>query len=44
MLRVGFVWLSLAALLPAADRKIDFSRDVEPLLQKRCLLCHGARR
>ena len=42
MLRVGFVWLCAAAVLPAADRKIDFARDVEPLLQSRCLVCHGA--
>ncbi len=38
---------ALAALLapclvaPAADERIDFSRDVQPLLAKRCVACHG---
>jgi cytochrome c553 len=32
-----------AADLPApADRKVDFSRDVKPLLAKHCWSCHGA--
>jgi hypothetical protein len=31
-----------AALPPAAKTKIAYARDIEPLLQKRCLLCHGA--
>ena len=30
------------ALPPASKTKIEFARDIEPLLQKRCLLCHGA--
>ena len=30
------------ALPPAAKTKVVFARDIEPLLQKRCLLCHGA--
>ncbi len=29
------------SLPPAAKTKIEFARDIEPLLQKRCLLCHG---
>jgi hypothetical protein len=29
-------------LPPAAKTKIDFARDVEPLLSKRCYVCHGA--
>ncbi len=38
---------ALAALLapclvaPAADERIDFSRDIQPLLAKRCVACHG---
>ena len=28
-------------LPPAASQKIDYARDIEPLLQKRCLVCHG---
>src|ERR1700687_6177431 len=27
---------------PAAKTKIEFARDIEPLLAKRCLVCHGA--
>ena len=30
------------ALPPAAKTKIEYARDIEPLLQKRCYLCHGA--
>ena len=30
-----------AALPPAAKTKVEFARDIEPLLQKRCQLCHG---
>ena len=31
-----------AQLPPAATVKIEFARDIEPLLSKRCLVCHGA--
>lgn len=31
-----------AELPPALDRKIDFARDVKPLLGKYCWSCHGA--
>jgi hypothetical protein len=27
---------------PAASVKVDFARDIEPLLSKRCYICHGA--
>jgi uncharacterized membrane protein len=30
-------------LPPAAKRKIEFARDIQPLLDRRCQLCHGAR-
>ena len=30
------------ALPPAAKTKISFTRDIEPLLARRCLVCHGA--
>ena len=26
---------------PAATAKIDFARDIAPLLEKRCFMCHG---
>src|SRR3954454_9005400 len=29
-------------LPPVADRKIDFSADIQPILKKRCEGCHGA--
>ena len=28
-------------LPPAAKTKVDYARDIEPLLTKRCYLCHG---
>src|SRR3954465_7433101 len=34
------VALSLATQLPAAD-KIDYQRDIRPLLADRCFSCHG---
>lgn len=36
------LWAADAALPPAAKTKIEFARDIEPLLAKRCLMCHGA--
>ena len=40
----GWVPLRAAdvALPPAAKTKIEFARDIEPLLSKRCFSCHGA--
>jgi hypothetical protein len=29
------------ALPPAAKTKVEFARDIEPLLAKRCYVCHG---
>jgi len=26
---------------PAADRKVDFEKDVQPLLAQKCYSCHG---
>ncbi|MBS1854774.1 MAG: PSD1 domain-containing protein [Acidobacteria bacterium] len=49
MLREGLLCCALFAglataqgLPPAAKGKIDFARDVEPLLARRCFMCHGA--
>src|SRR5450432_1482076 len=45
---IGLFTLSLSraaddpALPPASKTRIEFARDIEPLLQKRCWLCHGA--
>src|SRR5579862_153178 len=47
MLRAGLacclllVWLGTIPSARAAD-PVDFARDVQPLLQKHCLVCHGS--
>ncbi len=48
---VGLIVLALnsfalaeSKLPPAVDRKIDFVKDVRPLLQKHCLQCHGEKK
>jgi hypothetical protein len=32
---------AVASLPPAAQRKIDFAKDIQPLLAERCYSCHG---
>ena len=32
--------LLLAGLLPAQDAKVDFQKDVWPILEKTCVECH----
>ena len=42
--KAGSNWsaVNLAALLPpAADRKVDFVKDVQPILRKHCFECHA---
>jgi hypothetical protein len=34
----------LAKLPPAADRKIDFVKDVQPIFSEHCYQCHGEKR
>jgi hypothetical protein len=36
-----FMALALAAPGWAADRPIDFSRDIQPILSDNCFKCHG---
>ena len=33
-----------AKLPPAADRKVDFAHDIQPLLTQRCEKCHGPKK
>jgi len=49
MLRTGLLCCALSVYLahaqnlpPAARTRIDFARDIEPLLAQRCFVCHGA--
>lgn len=46
-MRATFLALTVAAcyadsqMPPAANRKVDFEKDVQPLLQQKCHSCHG---
>src|SRR5262245_29755886 len=35
------LWAQKPKLPPAADRPVDFVRDIQPLLADRCNHCHG---
>ena len=44
MLRAGLIgcWLAVSlSTFAQTPGKVDFARDVEPLFQKRCYMCHG---
>ena len=34
--------VTLAPMARAEDKKVDFARDIQPLLASRCVACHGA--
>ena len=35
-------FLVLTASVEAADRSVDYLRDIKPILRERCYACHGA--
>jgi len=37
----GLVIFSAAAAMWSEDRKVDYARDVKPILEKYCYDCHG---
>jgi mono/diheme cytochrome c family protein len=39
----GYVCLSTTAAAPEPQAAVDFKRDVLPVLEAKCLACHGAR-
>src|SRR5436190_9175717 len=48
MLKMGLVCGAVLTALawaqelpPASKSKVDFARDIEPLLARRCFVCHG---
>lgn len=34
-------WLSIGSLLPAQTEKIEYARDIQPILSAHCFSCHG---
>ncbi|MDE3199098.1 MAG: hypothetical protein KGN84_22300, partial [Acidobacteriota bacterium] len=43
MWRFGILALALAASAFAAGSNVDFARDVQPIFEQRCTVCHGAK-
>ena len=41
--RIGLSALTIALPALCADAKVDFVREVQPIFQQKCLLCHGAK-
>ncbi|MEI6241607.1 MAG: c-type cytochrome domain-containing protein, partial [Planctomycetia bacterium] len=37
----GLMLACVASATAAAAERVDFSRDIQPLLAKRCVACHG---
>lgn len=37
----GMIWLIAGACLNAAERPIEFNRDIRPILSENCFACHG---
>ena len=44
-LGISAVWLVLSGLaLPPQEGKVDYERDIEPILRQNCVSCHGPER
>ena len=41
LILIGSLAIAQTKLPPAANRKIDFEKDVQPLLAQKCYACHG---
>ena len=41
LMLIGFAAFAQTKLPPAATRKVDYEKDVQPLLAQKCYACHG---
>ena len=41
LLKIGIAAIALATLQTTIAQKVDFERDVQPILEENCLHCHG---
>jgi cytochrome c553 len=41
--RFALIFLSLSVSAFCADAKVDFAREVQPIFQQKCVVCHGTK-